>query len=111
MRLLVDLQVHTVRQQNFDRMRVAQHERGDLAFDVGAVAGAHNVQLPHETGRHALNGVGGQRPRQPVQRGELVAVPLDIQDTVRLLEAHSGRNRHRQLAAISLLRPPNKADG
>ena len=73
MRLLVDLQIDAIGQQHLDRMRIAQRERGDLALDVGAVADADDVELAREPGRNALNGVGGQRPGQPVQRGVLVA--------------------------------------
>ena len=87
MRLLVDLQIHAVGQQHLDRMRVAQRERGDLALDVGAVADADDVQFPGEPGGDALHGVGGQRAGQPVQRGVLVAVALDFQLAVGLLEA------------------------
>ena len=79
-------------------MRIDQDKRGDLAFDVGAIARAHDVELADESGRDALDGVRRQRPRQPVQRGVLVAVALDRERSIGLLEPHSGRNRHGQLA-------------
>ena len=69
MRLLVDLQIDALGQQNFDRMRIAQRERRDLPFHVRAIADAHDVELSREAGRHALYGIRGQRPREPVQRG------------------------------------------
>src|SRR5271170_1187496 len=43
--LLVDLQLHAGGQQYFDGVRIAQGEGCDLAFDVGAVAGASDIQL------------------------------------------------------------------
>ena len=89
-------------------MRVAQREGGDLALDVGAVADAHDVQLPREAGGDALHGVGRQRPRQPVQRGVLVGRALHFELAVGLLDViPSGigtvklalRARHFQLLA------------
>jgi len=44
-----------------------------LALDFGAVADAMDLELPGEAGRNAINGVGGERTRQTVQRGMFVA--------------------------------------
>src|SRR5579859_8039132 len=38
--LLIDLQVDALGQQHFDRMRIAQRECRNFAFDVGAVSDA-----------------------------------------------------------------------
>ncbi len=87
MRLLIDLEIHAVGQQDLDGVRIAQREGGDLALDVGAVADADDIQLPGESGRNALHRVGGQRARQPVQRRVIVGVALEFEPAVRLLRS------------------------
>ena len=82
-RLLVDLQIDAVRQQELDRVRIAEREGRDLALDVGAIADADNIQLARESGGDTLDGVRGQRARQPVQRRVLVAVALTLERAVR----------------------------
>ena len=72
---------------NFDRMRIAQGERRDLALHVGAVADADDVQFAREPARDALHGIRGQRARQPVERRLLVGGALHFQLAVGLLEA------------------------
>ncbi len=68
-------------------MRIAQRERGDLALDVGAVADAHDIQFAREPAGHALHGIGGERARQPVQRGMVVGVALEFKLAGPLLDA------------------------
>src|SRR4051794_30714970 len=82
-------------------MRVAQRERGDLSLDVGAIPDADDVQLADESGADALHRVGGQRPRQSVQRRMLVAGALDFQLARALLERDAGRDRHGKRALRS----------
>ena len=70
-------------------MRIAQRERRNLALHIGAVSGADDIQLARESGRHALHGIRGQRARQAVQRGVLVAIANDFESAVLLLERDS----------------------
>ena len=49
-----------------------------LPFDVGAIADAHDIELAGEAGGDAVDGVGGERPREPVQRGLLVAFAREL---------------------------------
>src|SRR5579862_2495745 len=90
--LLIDLEVHAIRQQDFDGMRVAQREGGHLSLDVGAVADAHDVQFLGEPGGNTLHGVAGQGPRQAVQRAVLIAIAHDIQAAVGLLDVYAARD-------------------
>ena len=98
-RLLVDLQIDAVGQQNFDGVRIAERERRDLALDVGAVADADDVELARESGRDALHGIGGQRARQPVQRGVLIGCRARVRACRRpARRVMPCGNRNRQLA-------------
>src|ERR1019366_8968680 len=94
----LDLQIHAGGEQNLDRVRVPQRERGDLSLDFGAVADAMDLQVPGESRRTAVHGVGGQRARQTVQRGMFVAGPMDFERGPLLYDADAGRDGHRQLA-------------
>ena len=69
--LLVDLHVDAIGQKELDRMRIAQSEGRDPALDVGAVSDADDVQFAVNPRRDTLNGVGGERAGQSVQRGVL----------------------------------------
>src|ERR1035438_3104782 len=94
MRLFVDLQIDTIRQQHLDRMRVTQGERGNLAFHVRTVADAHDVELPGEPGRNALHRVCGKRSCKPVQRGMCIRFPMDLENSGVLLNAYAFGNRY-----------------
>src|ERR1035441_7335669 len=62
--LFIDLQIHAVRQQQFDGVGVAQRENRDAPSDVGAVTDADDIEFPNEPGRDALNRIGGEGARE-----------------------------------------------
>ena len=57
-----------------------------------------DVQLARESGRNTLHRVGGQRARQPVQRGLIVAIALKLDDPVFLRQRDARRHRNGLLA-------------
>ena len=67
-------------QIKLNRVRITQREDGDAPLHVATVADADNVQLPRKPGRHALHRVCRQRPRQPMQRGLILSVPLRAEE-------------------------------
>ena len=52
------------------------------AFDVGAIADAHDIQFLRKAAGNALDGISRERAREPVQRGEIVAVANEFQTAV-----------------------------
>src|ERR1700721_3906134 len=98
MRLLVDLQIHALGQQQFDGVRVAQSEGSDLALYVGAIAGAGDVELAREAGGHALYSGGGQGAGESMQSGALIGIARKLERPIRLVRFNALRHRHAELA-------------
>src|SRR5579871_2193089 len=79
-------------------MRIAQREGCYLAFDVGTVTDAYNIQFAGESARDALDGVRRLRAREPMQSGVFIGGTLQFQLAIRLLDGDPLRDRHRELA-------------
>jgi hypothetical protein len=95
---LVHAQIDPVGQIELYGMRIAQREAGDPALDFTAIPDSENLKLTREPGGDPLNRVGGQRPRQAVQRGPVVAFAHDFERAVLLTQRDARRYRNRLLA-------------
>src|SRR5579864_8143660 len=98
MRLLIDFEIDSVRQIEFDGVRITQREGRDAALHVATVADADDIQLAREAAGDALHRIRGQRARQPMQRGEFIAIALQFKRPVLLRERHARRHRNALLA-------------
>src|SRR5579863_2451990 len=98
MRLFVDLHVDPIRQIELDRVGIAERKRRDASLDITAVPDADDVQFPCETGRDALDGIGRQGARQPMQSSLILTVALELEDPVLLEQRNAGRNGNGLLA-------------
>src|SRR5258708_19528817 len=78
-------------------MRITQRERGDAAFDVGAITDAHDIQLFSKAGSYAIDGVRGKRSREAMQRGLLIALAPELHIPVGLFDLDAGWDGHGQL--------------
>ena len=97
-RLLIDLEIYAIGQQDLDGMRVTQRESRDLALDIGTVADADDIEFTNESGRNALHRIGGERAGQSVQRRVIVGVAHEVEPAILLYDLDAGGNRHSERA-------------
>ncbi len=102
MRLLLDRDLNAFGNRKLNWMRIAQREDHVLAFHLGAIADAHDVEILLESGRDAGHRVGHERARQPVQRAVFFGVALGDERAVFLLEPNSRRHADVHLALGAL---------
>src|SRR5262245_37595451 len=69
-----NLELDPVRRRHRDRVRVADRELERLSLQAGAIAHALDLEALLEALGDALDHVGDQAPRQPVERAVLAAV-------------------------------------
>src|ERR1700682_480025 len=97
-RLLLDSNRDPFGNSKLDRMRISKAEIYGFAFEFGAIADAHYVQIFLEAFGYSTNGVGNQSPGQAVQRAMLFSVAKGSQHSFFLLEANAAGKRHGHLA-------------
>src|SRR5579875_1195614 len=96
MSLFVDLEVDSLRQKKLDRMRITQVEGGHTALDFGPVAGSDDIELARKAGGDALHGIGRKGACEAMERCIFVAVALNFEVAIVLLDVNPLRHGHRQ---------------
>src|SRR6266849_4161809 len=102
MRLLVDGNLNALGNLELDGMRFAERESNGFAFELRAVADAHDVQILLEALRDAVHRVGDQRAGEPVQRAMLFGGALGDEHAVFLLEGDAEGHTYGELALGAL---------
>ena len=86
-------------QRKLNLVRVAEGEdHRALALQLGAIADAHNVELTLPARGDAVNRVRDQGARQPVHRGLLVVLAVDVQHAVFGFQGNAIGDQRRDLA-------------
>src|ERR1700676_2291347 len=101
-RLFVHRDLNAFGNLEFDRVRFAEREGHQFAFELRAIADAHDVQILLEALRHAVHRVGHQRARESMQRAMLFGGALGEQHPIFLLESDAERHTDVQLALGAL---------
>src|SRR5271157_11372 len=95
-RLLFDRNLNAIGNGKLDGVGLAEGESHGLAFQLGAIADAHDVEILLEALGDAMNGVGQKRARQPVQCAILFIIADRRQHAVLLLEPDLPRHKHEE---------------
>src|SRR6266481_851466 len=67
-RLLVHRDLNAFRNLELDRVRLAEREGNGFAFELRAVADAHNIEIFFEALRNSVNRIRDERASEPVKR-------------------------------------------
>src|SRR5262249_9016886 len=96
-RLALDLRGNSRRQLIENRMPVAEAQLDSVAFHLGAISDADDLERARETGAETLHHVGEDAPRETVQGAHLAVVLLaqHPQRVGRELDADARRQRMR----------------